>query len=81
MFCHSAFQQAGKVVTQNLRAVPAFPQRVLRVKVVEIDAAALAHHLKSRAASLHHLDIIDSHRKVHQSSLLHLPQSTIAQPA
>ena len=66
--CHGALQQAGEIVTQNLAAVPASPQSVLRVEIIEIDAPACAHDLKPRAASLNNLDILSSHRKVHHSS-------------
>jgi hypothetical protein len=68
LLCHSALQQAGEVMTKNLGAVPAFPQRVLRVEIIEIDATAGAHYLQSCAASLNNFDIINSHRKVHRSS-------------
>ena len=60
------------VVAQNLAAVPASPQGVLWVEIIEIHATARAHHLQSCAASLNNLDIISSHRKVHHSSSLPL---------
>jgi hypothetical protein len=65
---HRALQQTGEIITQNLAAVPASPQGILRVEVIEIDATASAHDLKSGAASLNNLDIFSSHRKVHFSS-------------
>ena len=58
---HGTFKQTGEITAQNLAAVPAFPQRVLRVEVVEIHTTAFAHDLKSRAASTHNLHIFRSH--------------------
>jgi hypothetical protein len=66
------FQKAREIVAQNLRAIPALPQSILGIEVIEVDAAALAHDLKSRASSLDNLDVIDSHRKGHRYSSLRL---------
>lgn len=60
-----AFEQARKIVTENLPAIPASPHGISRIQVIEIDASTRTHHLQALAASLDDLHIFRLNRKFH----------------
>jgi len=57
--------QAGEVEAQNALAIAAAPQDILRIEIVEVDAAAVADDLQPSAAPLNQLDIFKPHREFH----------------
>src|SRR5271157_3540216 len=62
--------QAGEVEAQNALAVAAAPHGILRVKIVEVDAAAVAHDLQPLTASLNQLRIVASNGILHNTPSL-----------
>ena len=63
----SLLHQAGEVEAQNALAIAAAPHWVLRIEVIEVDAAAVADDLQPFAAPLNQLHIFGPNRKIHIS--------------